>query len=659
MKLPIEAERQNIIRIINENPVTIISGNTGCGKSTKIPEYLADEGYRVIITQPRRLAAISLARRVAKNCKSPVGFHTGLEKSISEDSVILFKTEEIVLLELLSNTEKLENTVLVIDEIHELNTCIDFMLAWIKRNMDKSDVNFKLVLMSATLEVPKLAEFFNNAPVINISASPYVISKKEITPDKLEETIITRAKYSQNILVFLPGKAEILKLAKSLRKKFKAYMMQTDIFPLYAEQSYEEQCRVFTRSFKVILATNIAQTSITIPDIDTVIDTGLENTMVYRGNVPTISLKNISKSDCIQRKGRVGRCFPGTYIMCSDTKWNDREDYNLPKIQYEDLSKYLLLFIRYHIDISELEFLNYPTPENIKSGTELLKLIGALDETGEITNTGLKMCEISLSPRLARILVEVSATSDNQLMLDVAICCLILEFGPITSDYKICSLYNLKSDLFYQLEIFKNMEKYELDPQSIDYSHLKQIRNYLPKILRQIGCKNMEDNTDTDTEYEKIKEFLISGFPDSLFVFNSDKHGFIDSIISESRKPYKNSLLTSGNRFLVGMPLNISKFVDMPENNYKRLTLATSYSLDEVLQFFSDMLTKSWSIDENEVITEHVFYHDVEITSYPLGTVDELKASHPEQFHEEKKHYPKFNQTICFLYFHDLKIKSI
>lgn len=132
MKLPIETERQNIIRIINENPVTIISGNTGCGKSTKIPEYLADEGYRVIITQPRRLAAISLARRVAKNCKHSVGFHTGLEKSITEDSIILFKTEEIVLLELLSNTEKLENTVLVIDEIHEQNTCTDFMLAWIK-----------------------------------------------------------------------------------------------------------------------------------------------------------------------------------------------------------------------------------------------------------------------------------------------------------------------------------------------------------------------------------------------------------------------------------------------------------------------------------------------------------------------------------------------
>ena len=288
---------------------------------------------------------------------------------------------------------------------------------------------------------------------------------------------------------------------------------------------------------------------------------------------------------------------------------------------------------------------------------KVLKLLGALDEDGAITDIGLKMCEISLSPRFARILVAVKSTSDNQLMLDTAICCLLLEFGSITSDYKVSSLCALKSDLFYQLEIFKHIDKYSIDPQSIDYSSLKKIRYYLPKILNQIGCEDVDMNDPTD--YDKIKKFLVCGFPDSLYVFNPNKHGFVNDVISDARIPYKNSILTKGNQFIVGMPLNISNVIDTPTNNYKRLILATRYSLDEVLQFFSDMLTKNWSIDENEVITEHVFYHDVEITSYPLGTVDELKASHPEQFHEEKKHYPKFNQTICLLYFHDLKIKSI
>ena len=123
------------------------------------------------------------------------------------------------------------------------------------------------------------------------------------------------------------------------------------------------------------------------------------------------------------------------------------------------MSKFLLLFIKYHIDISKLDFLNSPAYCNIKSGLELLKTLGALDETGQITSIGLQMCDISLSPRFSRILVEVKNTLDNQLMLDTAICCLLLEFNSITSDYKVSSLYSLKSDLFYQLECFKSEAK--------------------------------------------------------------------------------------------------------------------------------------------------------------------------------------------------------
>lgn len=319
------------------------------------------------------------------------------------------------------------------------------------------------------------------------------------------------------------------------------------------------------------------------------------------------------------------------------------------------MSKFLLLFIKYHIDISKLDFLNSPAYCNIKSGLELLKTLGAFDETGQITSIGLQMCDISLSPRFSRILVEVKNTLDNQLMLDTAICCLLLELNSITSDYKVSSLYSLKSDLFYQLECFKHLNKYCINPYSIDYNNLKRIKKYLPKILSQIGCKDADTG---NTDYECIRKYLAYGFPDNLFIFDQNKRGFVNDVISTPRIPYKNSTLTRGNHFLVGIPLNISNTIDTPTNNYKRLILSTSYSLDEVLTNFADLLTKKWSID-NDVIIEHVYYHDLEITSYSLGTVDELRASRPEEFHVEEKDYPKFNQSISFLYFHDLKIKSI
>lgn len=664
MLLPIESFKEECIRTVRKNTFTIIEGFTGCGKSTNIPLYLSELGGKVIVTQPRRLAAISLANRVSKklgpdSLGNVVGYHTGLNSNFSDECKIVFMTEGTELIRQLASKEDLTNTILIIDEIHEWSVNVDILLAFAKK-LIKDGKNLKLVLMSATLNSNKLSTFLDDAPVIKVSCKSYSVSWINRPANDLEKVVLTLATNKNNVLVFLPGKLEIEELYLKLCKLFKAYKIYAKILQLHGDLSYEDQQLVFKNYFepKVILATNIAQTSITISDLDAIVDTGLDKSLKVINGIETLVTQQISKSDCIQRKGRVGRCSPGSYYLCSDFSYEKREEYPSPEIMNSNFEGLLLTLINYNIYISSMEFFHTPSIKQINYSIDLLKKLGAISDTEQITQVGKEMCKLPLGVRSSRILVE---SKKYGIEYDMLICCLLIELGEvqkITEESK--SKYgSIKSDLLYQLQAFKDIYfsdkklSYCLDS-SIRINTYSKIVEYMRKILPilDIEPSRLKPNIDY------LKKCLSCGFPDYLFILEN-RVGYKHNITAAPRKPYRNSIIAyGGHKYILGIPRDFSnETVADKSHDYKRIVFPTSLSLDEVLMFFCDFIEEKHTIS-NGIVYKHLYYNEVEVTSYSVGTIEELKVSTPEAFHEEQEYYKKFNQYCVSTFYYDLKISS-
>ena len=311
--LPIAAFRNEIVDAIQINPVTILTAETGAGKSTQVAQYLLEEGCNLVTTQPRRLAARTVAERVADEYDTPlgeiVGFRTAYERKDSDATRCLFVTDGLALVrELMGRGPQ----VLVIDEVHEWNLNIEVLVAWAKHQM-KRGVDFKVVLMSATLEAQRLSDYFDGAPVIDVPGRTFPVEELAPSGSKLEDDVVKLLRQGRNVLVFQPGKREIEETVSYLQGLSD---LNAEILPLHGGLTPDEQKKCF-RSYgrpKCIVATNVAQTSITIPDIDGVVDSGLERRQELRDGVEGLYLGAISWADREQRKGRAGRTKSGVYI---------------------------------------------------------------------------------------------------------------------------------------------------------------------------------------------------------------------------------------------------------------------------------------------------------------------------------------------------------
>lgn len=659
MKLPIEKFKEEIVRTITNSPITIIEGTTACGKSSKVPVYLAEAGYKVIITQPRRLAATALAEKVAKGfgkqaLGNEVGFHTGLKSNFSNDSQIIYMTEGTELIRQFSSKEDLDNTVLIIDEFHERKSDADVLLAFAKKLITENGKNLKLVLMSATINSDQLSVFLDNAPIIKITTPLYQVITLHYPTKDMNDIILRSVKANNNILVFLPGKQEIMHLRQELIKLFRSYGVHARILALHSDLPYEEQKLVFQHSRpKVILATNIAQTSITISDIDIVIDTGLEKRVEIVDGIPTLITKQISKSDCIQRRGRVGRSSPGVYYLCSDFPYENRDEYPTPEIEVSSLEDILLLLTNFNISIDSLPFLDAPTSHLIEKSIQLLEKLGAIDKDGNITDIGAQMCQIPLGVRSSRMIVEAKKYG---IEADMLICGLIQEIGKLGDILSIgdsCRSEQYISDLVYQLNLFKSAyfdSNVYTGSMKLTFDHMVE---YADKVSTKLGVTITPNEPDIST----IKKCLISGFPDCLFILEKGK-GYINSSHSSSRIPYRNSFLSKGgHKYLIGIPMDFASDV-APDKVYQRILLPTSYSKEELLEVSDYLFTKKYVMKEN-VIYQYFYYNDIEIASFSLGTIAELRESDPYGFYENSEYYPKFKQSYKFLYYHGFKIASL
>jgi HrpA-like RNA helicase len=455
--LPIENFKEMVISTVNDNPVTIITADPGAGKSTMVPQYLLEHLLEsnapgnIVVTQPRRLAAAMLAEWVAQQygCQlgETVGFRTGFERCDSPNTRLLFCTDGLELVREL--TGKKQRAILVIDEVHEWTLSIEVLVAWVKKLLAEGSP-MKVVLMSATLESEKLAAYFgDNVPVIDVPGRTHPVVMREDTALSMVRHIRSLVDKQKNVLVFLPGKKEIAEMGIRLSD------LDAVILPLHSELTAEDQRRCFADYSvpKVVLATNIAQTSITIPGINAVVDSGLEKVSQHVDGVDGLYVRDCSRADCIQRKGRAGRVQPGMYFLCG-ASLSSRPEFSTAEIERLSLEQVVLRLASAGVNAGSLDFFHQPDRTALANARETLYTLNAMNQDGEITEIGEQMSMLPISARYARMIVEAIALEVADEVITLAA---LMEAGSLRDNSN--NWRNLtketSSDLFAELDIWK------------------------------------------------------------------------------------------------------------------------------------------------------------------------------------------------------------
>ena len=527
-ELAVMRYEKEILDLVKNNDVSIISAETASGKSVMIPQMLLSLGnYRVVVTEPRSIAAISLAEFVAnligERAGNTVGYNTRFEKSFSPESKILYFTDGELLEAFNENLN--ENTIIVLDEVHEDNSNLECLMALYKKIL-KTGKKVKLVILSATMEMDAMSHYFMDAPVLEIQARRYPIECLWTPHTSMDREIIKLYRQGKNILAFYPGKKQIENSLRQLTKYFRKNDEFPIILPLHSELPYSEQKRAFASysERKIILATNIAQTSITIPDIDVVVDSGLERVQTVSSDTGNkrLEIREISQAESIQRMGRAGRCKPGIYVLCSDLLFFDREKF--PESNINNNIDYLVLKAKgLGYDLEELEFYHTPNQEIVEKAKNLLVKIGAMDNN-ELTTIGKQMLNYPFYPRFSRILAEAI---EQNVLEDIIVLLAIYEVKGILEDSDavpedVKALGETK--IFYELELFKLNYKNLLEAKKDDeFVHLVNVKNKAffkaVQIVEDLYYRfNIHPDLDRK-EYDiiKLKRCIISGLSHKIY----------------------------------------------------------------------------------------------------------------------------------------------
>ncbi|QOJ19798.1 MAG: ATP-dependent RNA helicase HrpA [Gammaproteobacteria bacterium] len=431
--LPVNVRREEIKEAIENHQVVIICGETGSGKTTQIPKICLElqRGVHGLIghTQPRRIAARTVAGRIAAELNSPlgqaVGYKVRFTDKIGADSYIKLMTDGILLAETQGDPLLQAYDTLIIDEAHERSLNIDFLLGYLKQLLPKRP-DLKLIVTSATIDAQRFSRHFNDAPVIEVSGRlypveihyrPLLTDEDDDSDGDVQQAIVKaveelHAVGSGDILVFLPGEREIRETAETLRKhSFHRLHAAIEILPLFARLSVAEQERVFQPggARRIVLATNVAETSLTVPGIHYVIDTGLAriNRYSYRNKVEQLLVEKISQASANQRAGRCGRVANGVCIrLYSEQDFNGRPAFTDPEILRSSLASVILRMKSLKIgDVEDFPFLEPPSPRMIADGYQLLAELGAVDDNRNLTATGWRLAKFPLDPKIARMIL--------------------------------------------------------------------------------------------------------------------------------------------------------------------------------------------------------------------------------------------------------------
>lgn len=564
-ELPAYEKKQEFLKLIDENRVVVVVGPTGSGKSTQIPQYLFERGYTTTITQPRIMAANNVCERIENEMAEVIGrydaldavaVHTSERDTTKPTTRIEVLTDGLKLAQMLGKGGEVLDEVIVVDEVHEWNMNIELTVAMAKRMLTEHP-NLRVVLMSATVEAHALANYFADAigsipPILEIEGRSFPVERTEAPDSTVVEQALLHADSVGSMLIFVPGLQEIQDTIDELHRRLPGNIMKTaTILPLHAQMSKREQDRVMETcsGLKIIVATNVAQTSLTIPGVDLVIDSGLERrNEIDEADITGLELHECSQADMDQRAGRTGRNCPGKYIH---TSYNDesifvpyiaREKYSTPEIWRTDISRSVLRSASSDVDFEELDLFHPVDSRVVRRAKDVLYQLGALDEDDQITGIGEYMNRFPVRPVYGRMLYESSQYSERIRGYMSAITASmeaggLQRFGKdIETRWKTLVSDNCQSDLEAQLDIFLQLMRarsekklsahyifdYDLNPKYVE----RALRQY-EKIARRAGVRDVHRLLiePSEDERERLRECIIAAMADNTYLRTSNQRG--------------------------------------------------------------------------------------------------------------------------------------
>ena len=568
--LPVSQRKAEIKKLLSEHQVIVVAGETGSGKTTQLPKMCLELGFgnlgMIGHTQPRRIAARSVAARIAEELETElgglVGYKVRFNDQISDDTQIKLMTDGILLAEIQNDRFLNQYSCLIIDEAHERSLNNDFILGYLKQLLPcRRDL--KLIITSATIDVERFSKHFNNAPIIEVSGRTYPVEVRyrpvveEDDQDQLQGILNAvdelQAEGRGDILIFLNGEREIRDTAEALQKQ---NLKHTEILPLFARLSAQEQNKIFHPSGlnRIVLATNVAETSLTVPGIKYVIDPGTAriSRYSYRTKVQRLPIEPISQASANQRKGRCGRVSEGICIrLYSEEDFNSRPEFTDPEILRTNLASVILQMTALGLDnIEAFPFVDAPDKRHIQDGIKLLEELGAFEmvrtrsgEKRQLTAVGRQLAQLPVDPRLAKMLQSaVSQGALHEVMIIVAALSIqdpreCPQEKQQASDEKHRRFADKKSDFLaflnlwsylqeQQKELSKNQFRRQCQKDFLNYLRIREWQDIYHQIRLTVREMGLPINSEK-AEYQQIHTALLSGLLSHIGLKEAEKQQYL------------------------------------------------------------------------------------------------------------------------------------
>ena len=568
--LPVSQRKAEIQKLLSEHQVIVVAGETGSGKTTQLPKMCLELGFgnlgMIGHTQPRRIAARSVAARIAEELETElgglVGYKVRFNDQISDDTQIKLMTDGILLAEIQNDRFLNQYSCLIIDEAHERSLNNDFILGYLKQLLPRRR-DLKLIITSATIDVERFSKHFNNAPIIEVSGRTYPVEVRyrpvveEDDQDQLQGILNAvdelQAEGRGDILIFMNGEREIRDTAEALQKQ---NLKHTEILPLFARLSAQEQNKIFHPSGlnRIVLATNVAETSLTVPGIKYVIDPGTAriSRYSYRTKVQRLPIEPISQASANQRKGRCGRVSEGICIrLYSEEDFNSRPEFTDPEILRTNLASVILQMTALGLDnIEAFPFVDAPDKRHIQDGIKLLEELGVFEivrtkagEKRQLTAVGRQLSQLPVDPRLAKMLLcAVSQGALHEVMIIVAALSIQdprerPQEKQQASDEKHRRFADKKSDFLaflnlwrylqeQQKELSKNQFRRQCQKDFLNYLRIREWQDIYHQIRLTVREMGLPINSEK-AEYQQIHTALLSGLLSHIGLKEAEKQQYL------------------------------------------------------------------------------------------------------------------------------------
>lgn len=568
--LPVSQRKVEIQKLLSEHQIIVVAGETGSGKTTQLPKMCLELGLgnlgMIGHTQPRRIAARSVAARIAEELETElgglVGYKVRFNDQISDDTQIKLMTDGILLAEIQNDRFLNQYSCLIIDEAHERSLNNDFILGYLKQLLPRRR-DLKLIITSATIDVERFSKHFNNAPIIEVSGRTYPVEVRyrpvveEDDQDQLQGILNAvdelQAEGRGDILIFMNGEREIRDTAEALQKQ---NLKHTEILPLFARLSAQEQNKIFHPSGlnRIVLATNVAETSLTVPGIKYVIDPGTAriSRYSYRTKVQRLPIEPISQASANQRKGRCGRVSEGICIrLYSEEDFNSRPEFTDPEILRTNLASVILQMTALGLDdIEAFPFVDAPDKRHIQDGVKLLEELGAFEtvqtKSGEkrlLTRVGRQLAQLPVDPRLAKmILSAVNFGCVYEMMIIVSALSIQdprerPQEKQQASDEKHRRFADKKSDFLaflnlwrylqeQQKESSKNQFRRQCQKDFLNYLRIREWQDIYHQIRLTVREMGLPINSEK-AEYQQIHTALLSGLLSHIGLKEAEKQQYL------------------------------------------------------------------------------------------------------------------------------------